>query len=162
RSEVSRLDHGQVQRLFARRDGSLIVAGSDPARLYTLTDRFAAKGTVVSEVIDAKLASKWGALSWQADLTKGAAVTVAVRAGNVAHQDDPWTDWSAELTAPKESAAPVPAARYLQSRVTLTADDSGVSPALHNLTVRYATLNQAPEVTALDVPNADAVRESKK
>src|SRR5262249_40185415 len=43
--------------------------------------------------------------------------------------------------------------------------DLGLSPALHQFSVRYATLNQAPEVTALDLPNPEtqaAAKDPKK
>ena len=157
RSEVARLDHGQINRLFPRKDGSVIVAAGDPGKLFVLQDRFAAKGSVLSEVIDAKLISKFGSISWQADVPKGTKLTVAVRAGNVAEPDETWSDWSAEMDDPKASAAKTPAARYLQWRLSLSTDDVALSPALHNLSIRFATLNQAPEVTSLDVPNLEAV-----
>lgn len=156
RNEVTRLDHGQVQRLLPRRDGSIIIAGSDPAKLYVMHDRFAPKGTLVSEVIDAKLVSQWGSLSWQADTPKGTSLGVAVRAGNVAEPDDTWSDWSAEQTDAQKAAARVPNSRYLQYRVSLTSNDPAATPALNSLSIRHATLNQAPEITSLDVPNLDA------
>src|SRR5262249_33671195 len=155
RSEVARLDHGQVQRLFPRRDGSILVAASDPGKLYTLQDRFAAKGTVLSEVIDAKLVAHWGAISWQADLPTGTKLTVAARSGNVAEPDDTWSDWSAQLVDSQTATAQVPAARYLQYRVSLATDDPAFTPVLHSISVRHVTLNQAPEVTKLEVPNLD-------
>lgn len=157
RSEVARLDHGQVHRLYPRRDGSVILAAGDPGKLYVLQDRFVGKGSVVSEVIDARLVSRWGAISWDAELPKGTKLSVAVRAGNVAEPDETWSDWSAEQTDPRAAVANVPPARYLQWRISLATDEVSVSPALHTLSLRYAMLNQAPEVTSLDVPNFDMV-----
>ena len=101
RSEIARLDHGQILCLLPRRDGSIVLGTGDPGKLYVLQDRYAAKGTVTSEVLDAKLISKWGALRWKADTPAGTAVTVAVRSGNVAEPDDTWSDWSAEQTDPQ-------------------------------------------------------------
>ncbi len=49
-----------------------------------------------------------------------------------------------------------PASRYLQYRVTLTTDDPTITPALESLTIRYATTNQAPEVTKVEVPDVQA------
>lgn len=157
RSEVARLDHGQVHRLYLRRDGSVILAAGDPGKLYVLQDRFVGKGSVVSEVIDARLVSRWGSISWDAEVPRGTKLTVAVRAGNVVDPDETWSDWSAEQADAKSAGAVVPPARYLQWRLTLMTDDVAASPALHNLSLRYATLNQAPEVTSLDVPASDAI-----
>lgn len=161
RSEIARLDGGQVHRLYARRDGSIVLATGDPGKLYILQDRYDAAGSVTGEVIDAKLASRWGAISWQGDVPTGTKLTVSVRAGNVAEPDDTWTDWTPEQIDPKTAAANVPAARYLQFRVTLGTGNPAITPSLHHLTVRYATLNQAPEVTSLDVPTPESIASAK-
>jgi sugar lactone lactonase YvrE len=164
RSEIARLDHGQIQRLYPRRDGSILLAAGDPGKLYVLQDRYANSGIVLGEAIDAKLVSRWGAISWQADMPAGTKLSVAVRGGNVAEPDDTWSEWSAEQTDPRNATAGVPPARFLQFRVSLATADTSVSPVLHDLSIRYATLNQAPEVTSLEVPNLDSTssKDSKK
>ncbi len=156
RSEVARLDHGQIHRLYPRRDGSVVLAAGDPGKLYALQDRYVGRGSVTSDVIDAKFVSRWGAISWEADVPRGTKLSVAVRSGNVAEPDDTWSDWSAEQADPKTAIAAAPPARYLQYRLTLSTDNVALSPALHGLSLRYATSNQAPEVTGLDVPASDS------
>jgi sugar lactone lactonase YvrE len=156
-SEIARLDHGQVLCLCKRRDGSIVLGAGDPGKLYTLHDQYAARGSVVSEVLDARMISKWGALRWTADTPTGTALSVAVRSGNVAEPDDTWSDWSAEQTDPRQAIVTAPPARFLQYRVTLTTTNPDATPALHGLTLRYMTTNQAPEVTSLEVPDLDAV-----
>jgi outer membrane protein assembly factor BamB len=156
RCEIARLDHGQIHTLCRRRDGSIIIGTGDPGKLYVLRDRFTAKGTVVSDVLDAKIISKWGALTWKADMPAGTAVTVAMRSGNVAEPDETWSEWSAEQCDPQSARVTAPSARFLQYRVTLTTERGTISPALHSLAVRYQTTNQAPEITALEVPDLDA------
>jgi hypothetical protein len=156
RTELARLDHGQVHKLLRRRDGSLVIATGDPGKLYTLSSDYAGSGTILSEVLDAKLVSRWGAMSWHADLPAGTRLSVAVRSGSVADPDDTWSDWSAEQTDPANATAAALTARYLQYRVSLSTNDPAATPTLHRLTVRYATANQAPELTALDVPDLDA------
>jgi hypothetical protein len=157
RSEIARLDHGQVLALCRRKDGSIVLGTGDPGKLYVLQDRFVSRGTVTSEVLDAKLISKWGALRWQADTPAGTKVTVAVRSGNVADPDETWSDWSAEQTDGRRATVAAPAARFVQYRVTLASDSPTATPALRDLTLRYVTTNQAPEVASLEVPNLDAV-----
>ncbi len=127
-SELARLDHGQILCLCQRQDGSIVLGTGDPGKLYVLHDWYASKGTVVSEVLDAKLLSKWGALSWQADAPEGTKVTIAVRSGNVAEPDDTWSDWSAEQTDPGKAIdrgpdGPLPAVpRHAQHRETQQPD----------------------------------------
>jgi hypothetical protein len=157
RTEIARLDHGQIHCLKRRRDGSIILGAGDPGKLYTLQDRHATKGTVVSEVLDAKIISKWGALRWSGATPTGTTLTVAARSGNVAEPDETWSDWSAEQSDGRQAQIVAPAARFLQYRVTLGSDNPAASPSLRTLAVRYATTNQAPEITTMDVPDLDAV-----
>jgi outer membrane protein assembly factor BamB len=155
RVEIARLDHGQIHCLCRRRDGSVVLGTGDPGKLYVLQDRYASKGTVVSDVLDAKIISKWGALSWKAHTPAGTRVTVAVRSGNVAEPDDTWSDWSAEQTDPETARVTTPPARFLQYRVTMATDNPHVTPAVKAVAVRYMTTNQPPEVTGIEVPDLD-------
>jgi hypothetical protein len=154
KAEMARLDHGQVLCLLRRKDGSLAVGTGDPGTVYTLQPGFTARGTVTSEVLDARLVSRWGKVTWRADLPVKTALTVAVRTGNVSEPDDTWSDWSSEMAEPGPATAP--AGRFLQYRVTLRTDDPKVTPALKSLTVRYTSANQPPEVTRVEVPDLDA------
>lgn len=157
RSEIARLDHGQIHCLCKRRDGSIIVGAGDPGKLYVLQDKFAHKGTVVSSVLDAKIISKWGSLRWQADAPAGTEVTLAIRTGNVAEPDETWSDWSAEETDAQQASVKAPAARFLQYRLTLATTRPDVTPAVRGLALRYMTTNLAPEIGGIDVPDLDAV-----
>lgn len=157
RSEIARLDHGQVLCLARRADGAVVIGTGDPGRLYLLEEGYAEGGTVVSEVFDAKIVSRWGSLRWQAQTPAGTKVTVAVRSGNVAEPDETWSDWSEEQADGDAAAIEAPSARFLQYRVTLGTEDAQKTPALRGIALRYATTNQAPEVTKLEVPNLDAV-----
>jgi hypothetical protein len=156
RTEIARLDNGQIQCLFQRRDGTVVLGAGDPAKLYVLEDSFAARGTITSEVLDARIISRWGALTWKAHAPTGTAVSVAVRSGNVAEPDQTWTDWSAEETDPVNGRVTVRTARYLQYRVTLSTENLRVTPELNSLAIRYKNTNQAPEITNLEVPDLAA------
>src|SRR5262249_17732935 len=87
KSEIARLDHGQIHCLLLRRDGTIILGTGDPGKLYVLENKFTAKGTITSDVLDAKIISKWGALTWKAETPAGPSVTFGVRTGNVAEPD---------------------------------------------------------------------------
>jgi hypothetical protein len=154
--ELARLDHGQIHCLLQRKDGSIVLGTGDPGRLYVLEDKFAAKGTITSEVLDAKIISTWGAIHWKANTPAGTSASVAVRSGNVSDPDDTWSAWSAEQANPQDAKALAPTARYLQYRVTLTTKDQVATPEFRQLAVRYKTTNQTPEITSFDVPDLDA------
>ncbi|MFO0867246.1 MAG: hypothetical protein U0744_21850, partial [Gemmataceae bacterium] len=156
KAEIARLDHGQILSMLKRRDGSVVLGTGDPGKLYVLENRYAAKGTLTSEVLDAKLTSKWGTIHWVSDAPAGTAASIAVRAGNVADPDATWSDWSAEQIDPATAFAKAPTARYLQYRVTLTTTSPDATPELRQIVVRYKTTNQTPEITSFDVPDLDA------
>jgi hypothetical protein len=157
RSEIVRVDHGQILCLRKRGDGSILLGAGDPGKLYTLQEKYTATGMVLSDVLDAKLVSKWGALRWNVETPPGTSASVAVRSGNVAEPDDTWSEWSEEQTDPRQAAALAPSARFLQYRVTLRSDSPEKTPSLRDLTIRYQNSNQAPEVTSIEVPNLDAM-----
>ncbi|MBM4069435.1 MAG: WD40 repeat domain-containing protein [Planctomycetes bacterium] len=156
RTELARLEHGQVSCLLARNDGSILVAGSDPGKLYVLEDGFAARGAILSDVLDTKITSNWGAATWKASTPEGTSVSVAFRAGNIADPDATWSDWSAELMDPADAKITLPAARYLQFRVTLASTDAKSTPEVRGVTVRYKNTNLPPEITSLDLPDLAA------
>jgi hypothetical protein len=156
-SEIARLDHGQVLCMCQRRDGSIVLGAGDPGKLYVLEDRYAVRGTTISEILDTKLVSKWGALRWQADAPAKTAVSAAVRSGNTAEPDDAWSAWSAEQTDAGKAVIAAPPARFLQYRLTLSSNDPAVTPSVRGVTLRYQTTNQAPEVTKVEAPDLNAV-----
>src|SRR5205823_6233495 len=49
KTELARLDHGQITSLWHRKDGSLVVSTGDPGHLYVMEDRYRASGTLVSD-----------------------------------------------------------------------------------------------------------------
>ena len=155
RSEIARLEASTIHAILKRKDGTIVLGTGDPGKIYALDSQYADKGTVLSEVLDAKMPARWGAMTWKASIPIGTTLTVAVRSGNVAEPDDTWSAWSAEASNPSAKAE-APVARYLQYRVTLTSKDGRLAPALHDFTLRYQTVNQAPEIASLDVPDLDA------
>ncbi len=153
RSEVARLDHGVITCMTQRPDGTVVIGTGDPGKLYTLTTAHTAEGTFESQVFDAGMISRWGAIRWQADTPEGTKVTLAVRSGNVKSPDDTWTDWSVDQIDPQTATVPCPASRFVQFRATLKSARSELSPTLRSVMVRYMTLNQAPEVTKVEIPD---------
>lgn len=156
RTEIARLDHGQIHSMIRRKDGSFLLGTGDPGKLYVLQDKFMASGAVISDVLDAKLPSRWGALSWTAEAPDQTSVTVAARSGNSPEPDETWSPWCAELTESQGIAPPCPPARFLQYRLTLHSNDPKQTPVVHSVAVRYQNTNQAPDITAITVPDLDS------
>jgi hypothetical protein len=97
---------------------------------------YAASGTFTSRVLDANAAVNWGALSWDAAVPTGTALTVKVRTGNTAAPDGTWTAYA---TIPMSGAQVSATSRYLQYQLTFTTSGSlFVSPAVRSVTVDAA------------------------
>jgi hypothetical protein len=162
RSELARFEHPQITAMCHRRDGSVVIASGEPARLLLLKPDYVARGTLVSEVLDAKQLSRFCHVSWTATLPKGTRLSVAFRTGNTTVPDDTWTPWSAEITTPDQPLPDLVPGRFVQYRVTLASEVPQHSPILHQLTLGYRHVNLAPEITSLEVPNADSITDSAK
>ncbi len=153
--EVARLPNGQIHRLLTRKDGTVVLATGDPGKIFVLDKENAAEGSIVSDVLDAKILSKWGATTWRANLPDQTKISVAFRSGNVEVPDETWSDWSKEFFDPDGTTIPCPTARFLQYRVTLETNNPRQSPSLQTISLRYRTTNHAPEVTEITVPDLD-------
>ena len=150
---LARLDTGHILALAADPNGGLLLGTGDPGGVVRLETGYRPVGTLVSEVKDTKLISRFGALSWQAEAPTGTSVRLQVRTGNVAEPDATWSDWSPEQADSARSRALVPPGRFAQYRATLATTDPKLTPELSAVTLRYQTVNLAPEVSKLDVPD---------
>ncbi len=153
---VAKLDHGQILSMLALPDHEIVMGTGDPGSVVRLAPGYAAEGLLVSEVHDTKLVSRFGTVSWQAELPPGTRAVLQARSGNVGEPDETWSPWSAELTEPGRAAGAVPPGRFIQYRVKLTSTDPLRTPDLRSVSVNYRTANLAPEISRLDVPDLSA------
>jgi hypothetical protein len=156
-SPIARLDHGQILALESDGDGGLLLGAGDPGGVTRLEPGYVAEGSLLSDVRDAKLISRFGAVQWRADAPPKTSVSVQVRSGNVAEPDATWSDWSAEQTDPETAHAHAPAARFAQYRIKLATKDPAVSPELTSVALRYQSANLPPEISRLDLPDVSAL-----
>jgi hypothetical protein len=148
---LGRLDSRQVTQAARAANGDIVLAGSNPGRLFTLRAGVALKGTFESEVRDAGSAARWGSVRWRWNGAGGA--QISTRSGNTSRPDDTWSDWSAPYAAAEGSPITSPAARYLQWRAVLTRAGAGAgTPELTSVTVAYLPRNLRPAVSGVTVP----------
>ena len=153
---TARIDHGQILALLADPKDGLLIGAGDPGAVLRLEPGHVAGGSLTSDVLDAKLISRFGALSWKADTPPGTKVSVKVRTGNVGEPDDTWSTWSPEESDPALASAKVPPGRFAQYRASLATTEPGSTPELRSLTLRYQTANLPPEIARVDVPDLGA------
>jgi hypothetical protein len=125
----------------------------DPGSVVQLASGHVTAGTLVSDVHDTKLVSRFGALSWHADLPPATSISFETRTGNVGEPDETWSPWSASQTDPAAGRAASQPARFIQYRAKLSTTDPRRTPELRSVSVSYRTSNLSPEITRLDVPD---------
>jgi hypothetical protein len=152
---AARVDHGQILALSPSESGDVLMAVGDPGGVLELGARHARSGSLTSDVLDARLVAKFGAIGWRGDTPQGTSIAVQVRSGNVGTPDETWSDWS-RPQADSPAKADVPPARFAQYRVTLATDDAGRSPELRAVTLYYRTLNLPPEIARITIPDLTA------
>jgi sugar lactone lactonase YvrE len=139
----------QVTALHGRSGGPLYVATANPGKVFRFGTGRAAEGTYESEVLDAQVVSRWGAISWRGSTPAGTRIDVRTRSGNTQTPDGAWSEWSAPYTNPSGSAVMSPNARYLQWQAVLSGPGDG--PVLTSITTAYLQRNLRPRVQSLTV-----------
>ena len=142
---------GETTRLLPTPQG-VVAATSNLAKLMRLSPGPAPSGTYESPVHDAGNAARWGRLDWRADSTAGR-LAFRTRSGNSLRPDKTWSDWSAPVSDPAQSAISSPNARFIQWQVEMTpgASSGGVSPRLDSVAVSYQPQNSRPVVRSVQV-----------
>lgn len=139
---VTETKESEVTRLLQTK-GAILAATANSGKLYKLGSA-AARGAYESSVFDAGGVAHWGQLQWRG----AGAVAIRTRSGNGGHPDATWSDW-APLNNGRIAS---PNARYLQ----YTAELSGSSAAIENVSAAYLQQNRAPVISSITVMSTPA------
>jgi hypothetical protein len=153
---VAKLDNGQILSLLAEPGGGVLLGTGDPGSVVKLSSGSVKQGELISEVHDTKLLSRFGALSWRAEVPAGTSIAVSVRTGNVGEPDETWSAWSTEQTDSSTARAESPPGRFVQYRVKLASRDPERTPELSSVALSYRSSNLPPEIAKLEVPDVSA------
>ncbi|MHC5537170.1 NHL repeat-containing protein, partial [Singulisphaera rosea] len=153
---IAKLDHGQILSMIPGPQDALLIGTGDPGAIIRLDSGYVASGTIVSDVLDTKLISRFGALTWRAEQPEGTTVALQMRTGNVGEPDSTWSPWSSEQTDPEGAKAGVPPGRFAQYRATLSTRDSSKTPELRSVAIRHQSVNLPPEIVKVEVPDVTA------
>lgn len=148
RTLLIELDGPQLTALTSDRQGNVILASSNPGTVTLLRNGVRTTGQYESEVIDAKVPSRWGAMSWEEQ--SSGAVKFSTRSGNTGKPDKTWSEWSLIENKVGGGSISSPPGRFLQWRVELGAKEN-TSPQVKRVNVSYLQNNVAPEITQITV-----------
>jgi len=148
---VAETGDGETTRLLPS-EHSILAATGNMGRIYRLGERPGAIGSYEAPVHDSGTASRWGSLSWRADLPAGCVLAFRTRSGNSARPDRTWSDWSGPLTDSAAARITSPNARYIQWKVEMSGPaGSGSTPLLNSITLSYLPQNSPPVVRSINV-----------
>ncbi len=139
---------GETTRLVAS-PGGILAATSHAGKLLRLGEQPGDSGIYEAPVHDSGNASRWGRLSWRADVAPSTKLAFRTRTGNSARPDKTWSEWSPPIDSPG-SVISSPNARYIQWKAEF-AGSGGHTPQLRSVTIAYLPQNTPPIVKTIQV-----------
>jgi len=127
------------------------ILGNNPCSLAILNPDLRAGGEYTGPVLDARMISAWGRISWAADLPAGTVCRFQTRSGNSAEPGASWSDWSPPYQKGEGEAILSPKARFLQFKAHLQAPTGKPGPALSRAELFYLQTNVPPAVNRIDL-----------
>lgn len=140
----------QIYELLAV-DSKIYLLSNNPSQLSILYPEQRLSGEYLSLVLDAKVLSSWGKISWEAELPSGAILQFQTRSGDSFEPSQTWSDWSPPYQKKDGEQILSPKARYLQFKVLFKAVSGKMTPALAKVALFYLQTNVAPAFTRLEV-----------
>lgn len=138
-TDLAKASANQVVAFASAGTQGTYVATSNLGKVFILGATPSAEGSFESEVLDAHIFSKWG----RAEVRGNGNYELAVRSGNVDNPDRNWSAWNT-VQLGKDAKLDVPAARFLQWRVTFK--PSNTRSRVESVKLYYLPKNVAPVV----------------
>lgn len=145
--------HESVATRLMSEENNLYIATSNVAKLFRMSDTSEREGTYESPVNDTSFISRWGVISWRADVPAGSSIELYTRSGNFKRPDQTWSDWVGPYRNQDGSRITSPAARYVQWKA-LFRGTATARPSLDEVSVAYLNQNLPPEIESFNVSNA--------
>jgi hypothetical protein len=142
---LNQFEEQQVTTLCRGPGGGIVLGTSNSGKVFRLLRELEKKGDYLSDVVDGRVFSHWGAITWELDPASEGTVVFQTRAGNTEDPDKSWSDWSGDYTQAEGSAISSPPARFLQFRASLAAQQNR-SPRLNRVAFSYLQQNEPPDI----------------
>ena len=128
----------QVTAFAKAPNGGLYASTSNLGKVLLLGAAPEPEGTYESDVLDAKIFSRWG----RAEYRGGGNVELFARSGNVDNPDRNWSPWK-KVDLLKGAEVMVPSARFIQWKAVLRAGDP--PPRVDRVLLNYLPKNVVPD-----------------
>ncbi|MBK35386.1 MAG: hypothetical protein CME26_07640 [Gemmatimonadetes bacterium] len=145
---VARLKDQSPWTFLTDGEGGGLIGSAGTGEVWSIGSKPAERGILTSEPEDFNLVSRWGTLTYQAELPRRSSVEFKTRSGNREAPDETWSAWA---TVDKGRISS-PAARFIQYRATLSGTERA-QPLLRRVRVAGLQENVRPVVLTLEVEN---------
>ena len=152
-AQVCESDSAQIFRIAGAGKGYFLIA-NNTAGIIQVEGGLNGSGTYFSDIFDARIQSRFGRLTWNAEPGGQSAVTFSVRMGNSDNPDKSWTNWSAPFSDPEDSNINAGGYRFLQTKIVLNSANPIQTPYVSGYRIHYLTNNLKPEVSQVLVQKA--------
>jgi hypothetical protein len=131
-----------------------IMVANNTAAITQVEGGLNASGTYFSDVLDAGIQSRFGRITWNADLTKQSTISFSVRLGNSDNPDKSWINWSAPFSDPDNAYINLNGYRFLQIKIVLNSTNPSETPYLNSYRVYYLENNLQPQISQILIRKA--------
>jgi hypothetical protein len=152
-SQVYESDSAQVFKIVTNGNGYIMV-GNNTAAIAQVENGLNASGTYFSDILDAGIQSRFGRITWNADLAKQSAVSFSVRLGNSDNPDKSWISWSAPFNDPDNANININGYRFLQTKIVLNSTNPSETPYLNGYRIYYLENNLKPQISQIFIRKA--------
>ena len=146
---VAQTNEAETLRLLPA-DRSILAATGNSGRIFRLGETSGNTGNYEAPVHDAGAASKWGSISWRAEVPAGGRIVFRTRSGNSGRPDRTWSEWSEPLADAAGSRITSPNARFIQWKLEMTGA-AGATPILNSVSLAYLPRNTPPIIKSINV-----------
>jgi ligand-binding sensor domain-containing protein len=147
---IADCEESQVLSLYkAKNDGEIWLATGNPSKIYKISSNYVKEGTIESDKLDTSVISKWGNISWSADVPENTGIALSTRTGNTEKPDDTWSAWSDDYLSTMQNTSPP--ARFIQWKAKITSNDGITTPILKSISVAYLQKNLKPVIDSVTV-----------
>lgn len=152
-AQVYEGDAAHVFKIVASSNGYWLVS-NNMAAITRVENGLNSSGTYFSDVLDAGIQSRFGRITWNADLSKQSTVSLSVRLGNSSNPDKSWTSWAAPFSDPLNSHVNLSGYRFLQAKIVLNSTNPSETPYLNSYQVYYLENNLQPQISQVTIRKA--------
>jgi hypothetical protein len=138
-TDLIKASANQVTGFSKAPGGGIYCSSSNLGKIFLMSNTPEAEGTFESDVLDAKIFSRWG----RAEVRGRGNFELYARSGNVDNPDRNWSAWT-RIDLNKDARVDVPAARFVQWRAVLR--PANPPTAIDNVGINYLSQNVAPVV----------------